>query len=668
MTTVSKIKPHVASITAPKELRELPAWLMWRYEHEEGLSKPRKMPYYTSGEKRHGVQGRPEDRAQLTTFEAARAAAARRGFDGVGLAILPDWGLCALDFDNCVSPTGQVHPDITAIAADTYAEFSPSGTGVRVFVRGAFGNRKDPHAQPYGLETFTTKGFVTVTGNALPITNMLGLEDAIAVAGPKVVQLLKARFGSREHADNAGAPPLALSLTQIAQALDVLDPSMPHDGWLQVGMALHHETRGDGFHLWDTWSQGGHQYPGSEALQDRWDSFGRFEGPSVTARTLVKMANEAGAYIVLNGPASALEFEMIGQESAMQNPDGEGFPVIEAGAEPASRFAPQHWSEFMGRPAPKWIVKGVVPQASLMVVYGESGSGKTFAVLDLVLAIARGDAWRGLRTRQGRVVYVCAEGQGGFRNRLVAVAQARSLDPASIPLDVISVPPNLLDRNDALEVARAIGRADIVVVDTWAQVTPGANENSGEDMGKALAHCSGIHRATGALVILVHHSGKDTSKGARGWSGLRAAADAELEVLRMPTARVIRTRKQKDGDDGAEWGFNLEEVQIGVDEFLDPITSMVLVEAAVPVVMRFAREMGPLEKTVFEVVQEIAESQTSGIEIKAVVAEAVKRTPPPDAGGRDTRKQRVRRALMKLCEGDDAPFFVENGSDTLEVV
>jgi hypothetical protein len=221
-------------------------------------------------------------------------------------------------------------------------------------------------------------------------------------------------------------------------------------------------------------------------------------------------------------------------------------------------------------------------------------------------------------------------------------------------------------KDDALAVAKGIGKADVVFVDTWAQVTPGGNENSGDDMGKALSHCKGIRRATGAVVVLVHHSGKDASKGARGWSGLRAAADAELEVVRSAGGRSMRTAKQKDGADDLEWGFALETVQLGVDEDLDPITSCIVVDAQVPSA-KVLRAMGPMEQIVNEVLQEMAKVQTKGIEVTAVIVQAVAKMEAPADGKRDTRKQRARRALEQLCNGDEAPYWLHD-DNTVEVV
>jgi hypothetical protein len=197
-----------------------------------------------------------------------------------------------------------------------------------------------------------------------------------------------------------------------------------------------------------------------------------------------------------------------------------------------------------------------------------------------------------------------------------------------------------------------------VVIDTFAQAMAGANENASEDMGKALAHCKGMHKALGSMIMLVHHSGKDSSKGARGWSGLRAAADVELEVTRSAFGRTLRSTKQKDGADFQEWGFGLNVVPVGIDPDGDQITSCVVVEAAVPV-QGSTRKLGKNEQVILNVMSEIGMAQTAGIEIKAVIAMAVAAMPVPE-GKRDTRAQHAKQALRKLYESDDAPYILED--------
>lgn len=644
MSAVTTIKPHLSSIVAPDEMRNLPAWLVWRFEHHEGEDKPRKVPYYTTGPKRHGKQGSPEDRQQLTTFDAARTAAARRGFDGVGFVPLLEFNICALDFDHCVV-NGQLHPDLEPIVTSTYAEYSPSGTGVRAFVKGNYGNSK-ARGEPYGFEVFSSKGFVTVTGNRLDIVDLFGNENTIATLDDPVRDLCARRFAkpAPEISVSAGEP-VGLTTTQIESLLAALDPNMGHDQWLSVGMGLHHETQGEGFDYWCDWSELGDKFPGREVLLQRWSSFGKHNDRAVTIRTAMKMAGMSAHSV-----AGAEEFENL--VDALQQ--------LEPTTPQRFNFEPVHqFSSTTGLP---WIIKGVLPKAGMGVVYGASGSGKSFAVLDMGMAIARGVEWRGKRVKQGRVAYIAAEGADGFRKRVAAYAQHNGVDLTSVPMTVLNAAPNLLEKQDAVDVAKGVtasGGADLIIVDTFAQTTPGANENAGEDVGKALGYCKRIHEVTGAMVLLIHHSGKDATKGARGWSGLRAAADAEIEVVREGDARALRLTKSKDGEDGLLWGFALEVVQLGVDEDLDPITSCVVIEAEVPAVGGVAsRKLGPVEIVVNAVVQEFAKSQTSGIEVGPVLAEAVKRMEPPADGKRDSRKQRARRALEALCNGDDAPYWL----------
>lgn len=169
------------------------------------------------------------------------------------------------------------------------------------------------------------------------------------------------------------------------------------------------------------------------------------------------------------------------------------------------------------------------------------------------------------------------------------------------------------------------------------------------------------------MVLLVHHAGKDTSKGARGWSGLRAAADAELEVQRTPAGRLLRITKQKDGEDSGAWGFDLQTVVVGVDEDGDEVASCVVVDAPVPVVQEVTRgrpaASGKWQTLVIEVVNEFALAQNR-MSVADVVAEAVRRAPAPE--GRDRRKEQLKRALQELSTGDDAPYWIDG--EYLEVL
>ena len=638
----------------PKTIRNLPAWLCWRYE-PNSTGKPRKVPYYVSGSRRHGDQGSPHDVANLASYGTALAVAQGKGFDGVGFATLAVFNVCALDFDNCVVD-GAILPGVEALVGDTYAELSPSGNGVRIFCEGNLGDAKDSHGTDFGMEVFSTKGYVTFTGNVIDTVEVLGNEDQVSPVNPQILKLHSERFIVRYSEQNTDKLSIiGLTSDELSTCLQHLDPNMPHAPWLQVGMGLHHETGGAGFERWDEWSRQSDKYPGTEVLRSRWDSFGRNRGNTTTARTLVKLANAAGAGVrVVDRPEV----------------DTNEFPDLSGVSPPAKVLQPCRFqvltaSEFATTEPTTWLIKHVLPRAELVVMYGASGSGKSFMALNMAAAVATGQKWRGKKTTQGKIVYVAAEGAGGFKKRMAAYAQHNKMSLDDLNIGVIAAAPNMLDLAHAKDVVRAIsdsGGAQLVIIDTLAQSMPGGNENAGEDMGQAMAHCKLIHQHTGATVLLVHHSGKDTTKGARGWSGLRAAADAELEVIRAPTGRCMRISKQKDGDDSAEWGFGLEIVTIGMDEDLEDITSCVVVEADVPRgSAAAARELGPNEALLHQIIQEMAKVQTAGIEEHEVIAEAIRRTPPRTDGKRDQRKTMFKNALKTLCDFDGSGYIREDG-------
>jgi hypothetical protein len=79
-------------------------------------------------------------------------------------------------------------------------------------------------------------------------------------------------------------------------------------------------------------------------------------------------------------------------------------------------------------------------------------------------------------------------------------------------------------------------------------------------------------------VILIHHAGKDTTKGARGHSSLHGAVDTEIEVTSITNPRLATVRKQRDLPWGDVFAFDLEEVDLGTDpETFDPITACMVV-------------------------------------------------------------------------------------------
>lgn len=232
----------------------------------------------------------------------------------------------------------------------------------------------------------------------------------------------------------------------------------------------------------------------------------------------------------------------------------------------------------------RWMVKGVLPATGIAAMYGPSGSGKSFLALDLAMAVAKGLPWFGKRTKPCPVVYVCLEGETGLSNRLRVYLLSHG---AGGEFYAVTQPLDVLKEKDAPELAKAIlelaAGQGLVIVDTFNRAAPGMDENASTDMGRAIAMLKGFQGAVGGLVLLVHHTGKDATKGMRGHSSLHAALDAAIEVTRNGDQRGWQVAKSKDGEDGAGQPFQLEVVHLGLDEDGDPITSCVIKQGGAPV-------------------------------------------------------------------------------------
>jgi hypothetical protein len=667
MTAVQRITPHLREVNAPAPLRDLPYWLCWRLEPYPGEAKARKVPYYPTGERRHGTQGAPQDLAKLTTFAAARDAAIRNGMEGVGFAHTLAGGVVTLDFDACVTD-GVVRPDILSLVENTYAEFSPSGQGIHAIFFGPpnlLENRKARNEGPdFAVEAFSSAGFTTFTGWLLDHVDILGYEDRIAPLPQAVVDACQRRFGkSRSAVDSEDfmlgrERPLGLSVEQIEDILRHVSPDCSRDQWIKIGTAIHHETEGDdtGLSIWDEWSSDGLTYPGFEGVEYQWRSF---RGPtpgraSITMASVIKMAKEAG----YRPSEAASREQVLAKAEAI---------MAELPKKSLGRFGPVPIYDLSLAPPMDWLIKGVLPRGELGVLFGASGSGKTFVALDLAFSVARGIAWRDRRTTRGRVAIIAAEGGVGIGKRGEAYARYHDFNLQGVEVHVITAAPNFLDNDDVSEVIAElnnIGPVDLVIIDTFAQVTPGANENTSEDVGRALANLKLLHEATRAMNLVVAHAGKDLSKGVRGWSGLKAAADVQIEVVRHEDGtREIIIEKMKDGEDGIRWAFRLEVVEVGIDYDGDIVTSCVAVPAELPVKVEEERiglkRRGRVENHVLEVMTLFgSDSIVSAIDL---IDRAVGALQPPEDGKRDTRRQSVTRAIQALSKEKDGPLRMEGG-------
>jgi hypothetical protein len=238
----------------------------------------------------------------------------------------------------------------------------------------------------------------------------------------------------------------------------------------------------------------------------------------------------------------------------------------------------------------KDFVEGLLVNSSLVVVYGEPGSGKTFFVLDICLSVAAGKEWRGRAVEQGAVIYLALEGGAGIRNRIFAARKRLEL-PDDTPfvlvqcqIDLCSSDADMLNIVKTIkDVADKLGQpVRLVVVDTLFRALAGGNENAPEDMGALVANSDKIRQGTDACVILIHHSGKDVTRGSRGHSSLKPATDTEIEITHANGVSIARVTRQRDLEGEDSFAFTLERVELGLNNRGKPVTSCVVEPANVP--------------------------------------------------------------------------------------
>ena len=229
-------------------------------------------------------------------------------------------------------------------------------------------------------------------------------------------------------------------------------------------------------------------------------------------------------------------------------------------------------------PALQWRIKGVLPAYGTAAIFGASGSGKSFLVLDMLQSIASGKEWFEQKVKQCAVTYIVLEGEAGLFNR-VAAYRIRN-GSTSLNIRYVVEPFSLLKYDDIKKLAEAIQAADtggVVVLDTLSRAAPGIDENDSKSMGLIINAAKKLQTMIDGIVLLVHHTGKDASKGLRGHSSLHAALDCAIEVKRKDHVRRWLIAKSKDGEDGASHPFKLEVVPLGHDDEGDEITSCVIV-------------------------------------------------------------------------------------------
>jgi hypothetical protein len=488
----------------PKWLAELPVWLRWRPETASD-GRVLKVPYYSTGSRRSGELDRPEDRAQLVTRDKLNTPGDFRAGFALG-PVNTDLYINGIDLDDCIGDDGVIpktHPFFPFLeesrARGAMIDLTPSGRGYHVVwldrrpIRNIAQYTVEGAGgiEQYGGGRFFTYGTLLVPGDGRANGDM---HIAMTTLPPKPERTKK----------------------------DAATPAKASEGGRNV-------------HLYARRVELQRQGLRDDALADALMYINETQCEPPLSETEVKAVARRGGSRADISTTPQQVFQSFGDVPELQSPY-------------VSLLTSQQVMNSTDKV--EWLVKGLVEQRALGMVWGPPAAFKSFVVLDWALSIATGTRWFGHDVTQRPVYYVAGEGRRGITKRIKAwfAEQGREPDLTGFYLSKGAV--NARDDNFAkamIEMSEETGAPGLIVIDTLNRNFGGGDENSAQDVGKLLDVCDRqLGQQLGATVILVHHSTKD-SGNYRGSSALHGGMDFEYEVAREHMNAVLISRKVKDG-------------------------------------------------------------------------------------------------------------------------
>lgn len=232
------------------------------------------------------------------------------------------------------------------------------------------------------------------------------------------------------------------------------------------------------------------------------------------------------------------------------------------------RFVAYSTNQLAGLPKPKWLIRDLFEEGSLVMIFGLSNCGKTFVTIDWGNCLAHGKDWQGHDTVLGQVVYVIAEGRGKFYDRLSAWMTAYGVE------DIKNVEwlPQVVDLYDSDEASAFTHwlksrpkRPIVVFIDTFARCEGEANENDTGDMNRIVRHLDRIQKEVGCCIVLNHHTNK-TGEYERGNAALRNACNTVIRCEQKENMITLTCEKQREAEYFPPITLIRKTVDIGGDE------------------------------------------------------------------------------------------------------
>jgi len=408
----------------------------------------------------------------------------------------------------------------------------------------------------------------------LPPVTEVEIDEFLAAVAPIIgaAEDVRTTSGQGDAGGYTSSMGQRTSILSAADAMAQIRNEGPRDWerWNRVGMALWAATGGTegGREVWHAWSGQNPSYNPDET-NARWDHYFNSPPTQIGAGTLFHLAAEAAP--------------------GWKPPHHLGEAPVEEVEQGADDLYLD--MEALGEIKPiKWVIKDIVEADALALIYGGPGSGKSFLAIDLGSSVATGMPWRGIHpVRQGKVIYIAGEGHNGLHRRFAAwkmhnnvIAMAQGTMWKSAGAMQTLDPKSVQAHSDRIAAICGNDPPILVIIDTLARNYGPGDENSTKDMTAFVTAVDHWFRQRfGCAVLVIHHSGHNQER-ARGSSSLKAAVDAEYEVVKSAEGLVtFSTTKMKDAEPAPPKAFELLSVDLGVvDDDGEPITSAVLVDAS----------------------------------------------------------------------------------------
>jgi putative DNA primase/helicase len=610
----------------PEEMQKLRNWVMWKYEYREGQTKPwTKVPYnpHTGGKAMCNLSDTWG--TFITAQDKFQKFGSGKG-DIAGLGFCLSGDVVGIDLDDCRDPVnGVIEPWALDIIEDinSYTEISPSGKGIRIFARGTVPPGRKKTSKGPGIEIYVSPSwrFLTVTGNRIPTTpcslqkrseeiaklhgelfppepakeptkafnpsnshcgalegatptiTPTDEEDAVIVAtataqvGEKFSDLWRGLWREAGYTDHSTAD---LALCNYLAFYVGPDEERIHDLFCESGLYRDKWEEKRGVDTYGNMTVG-------MALQGRtefykWPSTESFNDASLRLEELFeKKSSEHSTKVDAPGTVTAKPEPVTTTtgDGGLQASIDEYNATHKIKEEKVDRRFFEDANDILSLPDPVWLIDDLLMENAFGMIYGMPGSFKTFFALDMALSLAHGMPFLDHFPVNKEIVvaYITPEGTAGLKNRLRGWMEARGVDR----LRNVKVNRNAFALTDPVEVEAVVNqlaktgvKPKILFIDTLARNFGGGDENSTKDMNNFVNNVLELAKGLDLGVVVVHHSGKDSTRGARGSIALTGAVDFSIELSKPETPGAttasVRCRKQKEVEEFQPFTVRAERI------------------------------------------------------------------------------------------------------------